>query len=143
MSTTLIKREQVRRKWFVVDATGKPAGRLAVKIANILRGKIKPDFTPGADNGDFVVVLHAEKVRLTGNKEEGKIYKRYSGFSSGLKLQPASEIRQKDPTRIVRQAVAGMLPRNRTRATQLKRLKIYVGGEHPHKAQMCETLALT
>lgn len=135
MSTTLIKREQVRRKWFAVDATDKPAGRLAVQIANILRGKVKPDFTPAADNGDFVIVLNAEKVRLTGNKEEGKIYKRYSGFSSGLKLQPAAEIRQKDPTRIVRQAVAGMLPRNKIRNAQLKRLKIYVGADHPHKAQ--------
>lgn len=135
MSTTLVKREQVRRKWFAVDATDKPAGRLAVQIANILRGKVKPDFTPGADNGDFVIVLNAEKVRLTGNKEEGKIYKKYSGFPSGLKLQPASEIRQKDPTRIVRQAVAGMLPRNKSRNAQLKRLKIYAGSEHPHKAQ--------
>jgi large subunit ribosomal protein L13 len=141
MSTTLIKREQVQRKWFLVDATGKPAGRLAVQIANILRGKVKPDFTPGADNGDFVIVINAEKVRLSGNKEEGKIYKKYSGFPSGLKLQPASEIRLKDPTRIVRQAVGGMLPRNRTRAVQLKRLKIYAGTEHPHKAQLPQTIA--
>jgi len=142
MSTTLVKREQVRRKWFLVDATGKPAGRLAVKIANVLRGKTKPDFTPGADNGDFVIVLNAEKVRLTGNKEEGKIYKKYSGFPSGLKLQPASEVRRLDPTRIVRQAVAGMLPRNKSRSAQLKRLKIFAGTAHPHKAQTPETLAV-
>lgn len=135
MSTTLVKREQVRRKWFLVDATGKPAGRLAVQIANILRGKVKPEFTPGADNGDFVVVINAEKVRLTGNKEEGKIYKTFSGFNSGLKEKPAYEIRKNDPTRIVRQAVSGMLPRNASRRAQLKRLKIYAGAEHPHKAQ--------
>jgi large subunit ribosomal protein L13 len=135
MSMTLVKREQVRRVWYVVDATGKPAGRLAVQLVNILRGRNKVDFTPAADNGDFVVVINAEKVRLTGNKEEGKIYKKYSGFPSGLKLQPASEIREKDPTRIIRQAVSGMLPRNKIRVNQLKRLKIYAGTDHPHKAQ--------
>ena len=142
MSTTLVKSEQVQRKWFLVDAAGKPAGRLAVKLANVLRGKIKPDFTPGADNGDFVIVVNAEKVRLTGNKEEGKIYKKFTGFPSGLKLQPAAEIRRKDPTRIVRQAVAGMLPRNKSRVAQLKRLKIYAGTEHPHKSQQPQALAL-
>lgn len=135
MSTTLVKREQVRRVWYVVDAAGKPAGRLAVQLVNILRGRTKADYTPAADNGDFVVVINAEKVRLTGNKEEGKIYKKYSGFPSGLKLQPAAEIREKDPTRIIRQAVSGMLPRNKIRVNQLKRLKIYAGTDHPHKAQ--------
>lgn len=140
MSTTLVKREEVQRKWYVLDAAGRPAGRLAVQIANILRGRVKPDYTPGADNGDFVIVINAEKVRLTGNKEEGKIYKRYSGFNSGLKLQPAREIRRKDPTRIVRQAVGGMLPRSKSRAAKLKRLKIYVGPEHPHKAQLPQAI---
>lgn len=140
MSTTLVKREQVRRKWFLVDAAGKPAGRLAVQIANILRGKVKPDFTPGADNGDFVIVINAAKVRLTGNKEEGKIYKKYSGFPSGLKLEPAYEVRAKDPARIVRQAVAGMLPRNKSRAAQLKRLKIFADAEHTHKAQQPQAI---
>lgn len=142
MSTTLIKREQVQRKWFLVDATGKPAGRLAVQIANILRGKLKVDFTPSADNGDFVVVVNADKVRLTGNKEETKIYKKYSGFPGGLKLEPAKEIRKKDPTRIILQAVGGMLPRNRTRAALLKRLKIFAGAEHTHKAQEPQPIAL-
>jgi large subunit ribosomal protein L13 len=140
MSTTLVKREEVQRKWVLVDATGKPAGRLAVQIANILRGKTRPDFTPAADNGDFVVIINAEKVRLTGNKEENKIYKKYSGFPSGLKLQPAHEVRKKDPTRIMRQAVSGMLPRNTIRRAQLKRLKIYAGAEHPHKAQQPQAL---
>lgn len=142
MSTTLIKSEQVQRKWFLVDAAGKPAGRLAVKLANVLRGKTKPDFTPSADNGDFVIVINAEKVRLTGGKEEGKIYKKFSGFPGGLKLQPAAEIRRRDPSRIVRQAVAGMLPRNKSRLVQLKRLKIFVGPEHTHKSQQPQALDL-
>ncbi len=135
MSTTLIKSENVQRKWFLVDATAQPAGRLAVKIANVLRGKNRPDFTPSADNGGFVIVINAEKVKLTGNKDAGKIYKKYSGFPGGLKLETAAEIRQRDPMRIVRQAVAGMLPRNKSRLAQLTRLKIFVGPEHTHKSQ--------
>ena len=142
MSTTLVKSEQVQRKWFLVDAAGQPAGRLAVKLANVLRGKTKPEFTPGADNGDFVIVVNADQVRLTGNKEETKIYKKFTGYPSGLKLQPAHEIRKKDPTRIIEQAVSGMLPRNKVRVAQLKRLKVYAGTEHPHKSQQPQALAL-
>jgi large subunit ribosomal protein L13 len=137
-----VKREQVQRKWFLVDATDKPAGRLAVKIANVLRGKTKPDFTPGADNGDFVIVVNAEKIKLTGNKEETKIYQKFTGFPSGLKRVPAKAVRQNDPTRIITQAVGGMLPRNKSRVAQLKRLKVFVGEKHDHTAQQPQVLAL-
>lgn len=142
MSTTLVKREQVQRKWFLVDATDKPAGRLAVKIANVLRGKTKADFTPAADNGDFVIVVNAEKIKLTGNKDETKIYQKFTGFPSGLKRVPAKTVRKNDPTRIITQAVGGMLPRNKARVAQLKRLKVFVGEKHDHTAQQPQVLAL-
>ena len=135
MSTTLIKSENVVRKWYLVDAAGVPAGRLAVKIANLLRGRGKPDYTPSADNGDFVVVINAEKVRLTGAKESTKLYKSFSGFPSGLKEVPAGEVRKFAPTRILEHAVKGMLPRNTTRRARMVRLKIYAGDKHPHAAQ--------
>ena len=119
----------------LVDATDKPLGRLAVGIANALRGKNRPTFSPSVDTGDFVVVVNAEKVKLTGKKEEQKIYHRYSGYRGGLKEFPASVVRERHPDRLVKLAVRGMLPRNKMAKRILGRLKVYAGDEHPHEAQ--------
>lgn len=123
------------RAWLLVDAADQPLGRVAVKIADALRGKDKPTFTPHVDTGDFVVVINAEKVKLTGNKEENKIYKNYSGWRGGLKEVKASVVRQRHPDRMIRQAVHGMLPHNALCRRAERRLKIYAGSEHPHEAQ--------
>jgi len=140
MKTFVAKKEEVSRNWYVVDATDKPAGRLAVAIANVLRGKTKPTYTPNVDTGDFVVVVNADKVKLTGNKEDKKIYQDYSGYTSGLKEVTARTIREKNPTRIISQAVRGMLPKNRLSRMTFKRLKVYASAEHPHEAQNPQTL---
>lgn len=140
MKTTIPKESEVAHGWRLVDAADRPAGRLAVTLANILRGKDRPDYTPHVNTGDFIVVINAAKVKLTGNKETQKIYQNYSGYPSGLKERPASVIRQKDPGRIIRDAVYGMLPGNHTRRVLMRRLKIYPGAEHPHAAQKPEPL---
>lgn len=142
MKTFMPKEAEIVREWLVVDATDKPAGRLAVVIADALRGRDKPTYTPHVDTGAFVVVINCEKIKLTGNKEEGKIYQDYSGYSSGRTETKAKDIRAKHPERIITQAVKGMLPTNRQARQTLKRLKVYVGGEHPHVAQQCKELAL-
>jgi large subunit ribosomal protein L13 len=131
----MVKEGELKPGWILVDAAGKPAGRLAVSIANALRGKDKPTFTPHVAAGDFVVVVNAGKVRLTGAKEDLKLYKNYSGFPGGLKVRSAAVIRRKDPTRIITQAVKGMLPRNKLSRTLMTRLKVYAGPDHPHAAQ--------
>lgn len=141
MKTTTVHPDDVSRKWYIVDAAEKPAGRLAVRIAEVLRGKDLPTYTPHVDMGNFVVVVNAEKIKLTGNKEEQKIYKNFTGFPSGLKLRPAKMIRATDPGRIITQAVKGMLPKNKLQAVRLTRLKVYVGEQHPHAAQKPEALA--
>ena len=132
----------IKREWFVVDAADKPAGRLAVVIADVLRGRNKPTYTPHVDTGAFVVVVNADKIKLTGNKEEKKIYQDYSGFSSGLTETKAKDIREKNPERIIEQAVKGMLPTNRQTRQTLKRLKVYAGPSHPHEAQQVQPLEL-
>lgn len=123
------------RKWYVVDAADKVVGRLATDIANILRGKNKATFTPHMDMGDYVVVINAEKIRLSGNKEADKNYYRHSGYLGHLKVIPASRMREKHPTRILEEAISGMLPKNRLRKHFLSRLNIYAGQEHPHQGQ--------
>jgi len=140
MKTFTAKKEDVTREWFVVDAADKSTGRLAVFIADILRGRDKPTYTPNVDTGAFVVVVNAEKVKLTGKKEENKIYQDYSGYPSGLKERTAATIREKNPERIIMQAVEGMLPKNRLSRQTIKRLKVYVGPDHPHAAQQVKTL---
>jgi large subunit ribosomal protein L13 len=142
MKTFVPKEAEIQRDWFLVDADGKTAGRLAVVIANVLRGRNKPTYTPHVDTGAFVVVVNAEKVRLTGNKEEGKLYQDYSGYSSGRTEKLAKEIRAKQPERIITQAVKGMLPNNRMSRQTIKRLKVYAGPEHPHAAQQLQELEL-
>ncbi|NKB23054.1 MAG: 50S ribosomal protein L13 [Kiritimatiellae bacterium] len=142
MKTTLIKETGITRKWFLVDAQEKPTGQLAVEISTILRGKNKPTYAPHQDQGDFVVVVNAKKVKFSGAKEEKKIYQHYTGYPGGLKQYPAATVREKHPERILEQAVKGMLPKNKLSRTLIKRLKVYAGEEHPHAAQNPETLEL-
>jgi len=142
MKSYLAKKGEIDRSYVVYDAANVPVGRLAVKIANALRGKDKPTYTPHTDTGNFVIVINAEKVLLTGKKEERKIYKDYSGFRSGLKTKSAMEVREKKPARLIEDAVWGMLPHGRLGRTQFKKLKVYDGAEHPHAAQKPETASI-
>ena len=123
------------RNWLVVDATGKTLGRLATDIANTLRGKKKPEYTPHCDVGDFVIVVNAEKVSVTGNKRQEKRYYRHSGYPGGLRSRSFEEMIERRPEEVIRLAVKGMLPRNRLGRQQLRKLKIYAGPDHPHQAQ--------
>jgi len=129
------KPHEVERKWYLIDAENKELGRLASLTANILRGKHKPEYTPHIDTGDFVIIINADKVRVTGKKETDKIYYSHSGYQGGLKTMSFREMMQKFPTRAMEKAVKGMLPHNTLGAQQFKKLKIYAGSEHPHEAQ--------
>jgi large subunit ribosomal protein L13 len=140
MKTTIAKEEGVIRAWHLVDAADRPVGRLAAALCDVLRGKNKPDYTPHVDMGDFVVVVNARRVKLTGSKESQKIYKDFSGYPSGLKERPASVIRQRHPDRLIRQAVRGMLPKNHLARAQIRRLKVYPDAEHPHAGQRPQPL---
>lgn len=142
MKTFVAKEQEVRKKWYLVDAENKIVGRLATQIAMRLRGKHKPIFTPHADTGDFIVVINADKVSLTGRKWDRKMYYRYSGYMGGLKEISAGNLREKKPEDILRFAVKGMLPKNSLGRRQLKKLKIYAGSEHPHQAQQPENLEI-
>ncbi|MGZ4353282.1 MAG: 50S ribosomal protein L13 [Gaiellaceae bacterium] len=130
------------REWYLVDAEGKTLGRLATQIADVLRGKRKAVYTPHVDTGDFVVVVNAEKVAVTGNKLDDKMYYRHSGYPGGLKSRPLREQLERQPTEVLRKAVKGMLPRNKLAARQLVKLKIYAGPDHPHEAQAPKPLEL-
>ena len=138
MKTFLPKVGEIEQKWWVVDATDLILGRVAVKIADTLRGKNKPIYTPHLDCGDFVIVINAEKVAMTGNKDTKKIYQDYSGHMGGLKERTADVIRARHPERLIRQAVWGMMPKGRLGRAQFRKLKIYAGSEHPHEAQQAE-----
>ena len=140
MKTFVPNEADIKRDWYVVDAEGKPAGRLAVVIADVLRGRNKPTYTPHVDTGAFVVVINAEKIKLSGNKNENKIYQDYSGYSSGRTETKAKDIRIRNPERIITQAVKGMLPTNRMSRDIITRLKVYVGPVHPHAAQQVQEL---
>ena len=131
----MLKKEEVERKWYIVDAKGKVLGRLASLIAQRLQGKHRPDFTPHVDAGDFIVVINAEKIRLTGRKLDQKIYWRHSGYMGGIKLTPAKKMLASKPEEVIRLAVKRMLPKNRLGRKMLKKLKVYRGSEHPHQAQ--------
>jgi large subunit ribosomal protein L13 len=128
------------RNWLVVDANGKTLGRLATQIADALRGKRKPEYTPQVDVGDFVVVVNAEKVSVTGNKREEKRYYRHSGYPGGLRSRTLAEVLARRPEEVIRRAVKGMLPRNRLGRAQLRKLKVYAGPDHPHAAQKPEPM---
>ena len=140
MKTYMPKEAEIKREWLLVDATDLPTGRLAVIIADALRGRDKPTYTPHVDTGAFVIVTNCEKIKLSGNKEENKIYQDYSGYSSGRKEKKACVIREKNPERIITQAVKGMLPNNRQSRQTIKRLKVYIGNKHPHSAQSISDL---
>jgi large subunit ribosomal protein L13 len=142
MKTVSAKFEADTRKWILVDAEGQVLGRLATQVAMRLRGKHLPQFTPHVDSGDFVVVVNAEKIKLTGRKWDQKEYFRHTGYMGGVKLQTARKMNQEHPDRMIRLAVWGMLPKNRLGRKLIKKLKIYSGAEHPHEAQQPETRVL-
>ncbi|MFH1461915.1 MAG: 50S ribosomal protein L13 [bacterium] len=130
-----LSKEDRKPKWRVIDATGRVLGRLSTEIADALRGKDRPEYTPHTDSGDYVVVINCEKIVLTGNKWEDKTYPFFSGWRSGLKEIKAKDLQKKDPSKIITLAVKRMLPKNRLNAQIIKKLKVYVGSEHPHGAQ--------
>ena len=142
-STDMLTREEALagRRWYLIDARNRVLGRVASEAASLLRGKHKPGFTPHVDCGDFVIVVNAEHIRLTGPKEQGKVYFRHSGFPGGIRSQTAGRVRATHPERLVRMAVTGMLPKNRLGRRLATKLKIYVGTEHPHAAQQPEPFA--
>ena len=142
MKTFLPNIDVQRPVWRIVDADGLVLGRVAEKVANVLRGRDKPTYTPHLDAGDFVIVINAEKIRVTGNKETDKEYQSYSGYRGGLKRTPLADVRAKHPERLILKAVKGMLPKNRLAAKLLTKLKVYKGSEHPHSAQNPEPLTL-
>lgn len=142
MKTLMAKAEEVKRKWYVVDAEGKPLGRLASEVAKILRGKHKPIYTPHVDTGDFVIVLNAEKVLLTGKKLEQKMYRHHSHYPGGLKEIKYKDLMEKFPERAVELAVKGMLPKNSLGRAMYRKLKVYKGNKHEHQAQKPEVLEL-
>jgi large subunit ribosomal protein L13 len=142
MKTYFPKTGDIVKNWYVVDADGVILGRLAAKVAVVLRGKNKPTFTPHTDVGDFVVVVNAEKVKLTGNKLLQKIYQRHTGYPGGIKVVNAKTLLDKKPEEVIISAVRGMIPKNSLGRQMLKKLKVYRGNEHPHKAQMPKELAV-
>jgi large subunit ribosomal protein L13 len=142
MKTYSAKKEDVVRQWVVIDAQDQVLGRLASKVAHILRGKNKPIFTNHVDTGDFVVIVNAEKIRLTGNKLDDKIYYWHSGYPGGIKARTAREMLEKKPEQVIKSAVKGMLPKNRIGSKLISKLKIYAGPDHPHEAQQPEKIQL-
>lgn len=142
MKTVSVRREDAQHDWYVVDAAGKTLGRLASEIARRLRGKHKPAYTPHVDTGDYIVVVNAEQVRVTGLKETDKIYYRHTGYPGGIKATSLEKLRATHPERIVANAVKGMMPRNPLGRAMLKKLKVYAGPSHPHMAQQPQALAL-
>jgi large subunit ribosomal protein L13 len=139
MRTTFMPKEaEIERKWYILDATGKPLGRLATEVARILRGKHKPIFTPGIDTGDHVIVINADKVVLTGNKAEQKFYHRHSGYAGGMKKVSYGTLLATKPERVIMLAVKGMLPHNRLGRALLRKIRVYAGAEHTHDAQLPE-----
>ena len=142
MKTWVAKPAERQRDWYVIDASGKTLGRLATQIANILRGKRKPQYTPHVDVGDFVIVVNAEKISVTGNKLAAKRYYRHSGYPGGLRSRTLQEMLDRRPEEVIRKAVRGMLPRNRLGRKQLTKLKVYAGPDHPHAAQKPEPMEI-
>jgi large subunit ribosomal protein L13 len=142
MKTYVAKPHEIEKKWYVVDASGKTLGRLSTVVADTLRGKRKPIYTPNIDTGDFVVVVNAEKIVVTGKKAEQKTYWRHSGYPGGIKGESYERLLARRPAEIVRRAVKGMLPHNKLGAAQLRKLKVYAGPEHPHAAQHPEALEI-
>ena len=142
MKTFSAKSHEVKRDWYIVDATGKVLGRVAAEIARRLRGKHKPEFTPHVDTGDYIVVVNADKLRVTGNKAKDKLYHRHSSYPGGLYTTTFEKLQAKHPERVLQLAVKGMLPKGPLGYAMLKKMKVYAGGEHPHSAQQPKTLEI-
>ena len=143
MKTYVPKQNEIQRQWYIVDAEGQVLGRMATRIADVLRGKHKPSFTPNMDTGDFIVVVNAEKVVVTGKKAVQKTYQTYSGYPGGLTEKSYATVMAKHPDRIIRLAVRRMIPKNKLGRQIIKKLKIYAGPDHPHEAQQPQTLSIT
>ena len=139
-TTYIVKAAEIERKWYVVDAHGKTLGRLSTEVARVLRGKHKPTYTPNMDLGDYVIIVNADKIHVTGNKMEQKVYRRHSGYMGGLKETPLKVMLQRKPTEVLRHSIKGMLPKNNLGRHMLKKLKVYAGPEHGHQAQRPEAL---
>jgi large subunit ribosomal protein L13 len=142
MKTFSAKPAEVQRGWYIVDATGKVLGRVAAEVARRLRGKHKPEFTPHVDTGDYIVVVNADKLRVTGNKTKDKLYHRHSGYPGGIYSTSFEKLQQKHPERVLQLAVKGMLPKGPLGYAMIKKMKVYAGGEHPHTAQQPKTLEI-
>lgn len=142
MKTVSMRPQDVERTWWVIDAENKTLGRLATEVARRLRGKHKPEYTPHVDTGDYIIVVNASKVRVTGNKEVGKVYWRHSGYPGGIKSASVAEMRASHPERLIEKAVKGMLPKNPLGRQMYRKLKVYPGAEHPHSAQQPVALEL-
>lgn len=142
MKTYFATDEQIQRKWYIVDAKDQVLGRLATQIANYLRGKHKPEYTPHTDTGDYIIVINASKIRVTGKKERTKVYYRHSGYPGGIKETLLEELRAKHPTRVIELAVKGMVTKNPLGRAMLRKLKVYAGEDHPHVAQQPVELKL-
>ena len=142
MKTLFMRKEDVKRKWYVIDAEGMVLGRLATEIARRLRGKHKPTYTPHIDTGDYIIVINADKIQLTGKKLDQKMYYHHTGYPGGLKSITAKALLQRKPERVLEHAVKGMLPKNRLGRRMFKKMKVYVGPEHPHQAQQPEVFTL-
>lgn len=142
MKTVSMRAQDVQRSWYVVDAENRTLGRLASAVAHRLRGKHKPEYTPHVDTGDYIIVVNAAKVRVTGNKEAGKIYHRHSGYPGGIKSVSLAKMRQTHPERIIEKAVKGMLPRNPLGRAMFRKLKVYAGAAHPHEAQQPQPIEI-
>ncbi len=142
MKTKFFSTSEVQKKWYVIDARDKVLGRLMTRIATIVRGKNKPQFTPNADTGDFVIVINADKIKLSGKKLQDKTYYRHSGYISGIRATKADEMLEKHPERVIQNALKGMLPKNRLGRKLYKKVKVYAGPDHPHSAQMPEVLEI-
>jgi len=138
----MAKKEEQKRRWFVIDANGQVLGKVAVKVANVLRGKVKPTFTSHVDTGDFVVVVNAEKVVLTGKKETNKQYMTYSRYPGGKRIRTPKQIRAEHPEKLIQHAVRGMIPKNRLGRQMITKMKVYAGPNHPHTAQQPEPLSI-
>lgn len=135
MKTIMAKPETAQHSWYIIDAAGKTLGRLATEVARRLRGKHKPEYTPHVDTGDFIIVVNAEKIVVTGNKAKGKVYEHYTGYPGGLKAITFEKLLAKFPARVIEKAVKGMLPKNPLGYAMYRKLKVYAGSEHPHSAQ--------
>lgn len=141
-TTYMAKASEIERKWYVIDAEGQTLGRLASQVASILRGKHKPTYTPHVDTGDHVIIVNAEKIKLTGNKLNDKIYYRHSGYAGGLKMRTAGQMLDRQPEKVIELAVKGMLPKGPLGRKMFKKLHVYAGPEHPHQAQQPENYEL-